>query len=278
MPSIFIKSPAKINIGLHVIRKRNDGYHDIETVFYPINLFDELTFKKSELSQFISNDKDLESDKSNLIIKAKKLLEEFCGRKFNAIISLKKNIPIGAGLGGGSSNCAASLLSLNELFNLSIDDKNLNKIALQLGSDVPFFLNPKPSLASSRGEILNEIDLKIDLPILIINPGIHISTKWAFDNLIISQHEFSLNEIFSDNQIQFEAFRDKVKNDFEKIVFSKYPEIENIKNKMYEMGAVFSLMTGTGSTIFGIFNTINEALKAKNSFNQYFSIIHYEEN
>ena len=277
MQTIHLKSPAKINVGLNVIRKRDDGFHDIETIFYPINIFDELTFEKADSFHFTSNNKDLESDSNNLIIKAKILLEQFSGKKINVKISLNKNIPIGAGLGGGSSNCASTLLSLNELYNLNIDENKLRKIALQLGSDVPFFINPKPSIASSRGEILNEINFKINFPILIVNPGIHVSTKWAFENLKVKQPEFRLTEMISEKTFSFETMKDKISNDFEKIVFNKYPEIADIKSKMYKLGALFSLMTGTGSTVFGIFKTINDIQKAKNNFNKYYSIIHYED-
>ncbi len=278
MQTIYIKSPAKINIGLNVIKKRDDGFHDIETIFYPINLFDELTFEKSNAFQFTSNNTDLEHDKNNLIIKAKDLLESYTGKKLKTKISLDKHIPVGAGLGGGSSNCATTLLSLNELFNLKIEIDDLKKLALQLGSDVPFFLNPKPSLASSRGEILKVIELKINFPILIVNPGIHISTKWAFDNLKIVTQQFSIDKLFFESYFSFETLKEKVTNDFENIVFNHYPEIANLKSKMFELGAIFSLMTGTGSTVFGIFKNINDAVKAKSKFNQYFSAIHYEEN
>ncbi len=277
MNKIIKKSCAKINIGLNVIRKRNDGYHDIETVFYPINLFDELTFEKSESFQFISNNKELELDSNNLIFKAKKILEDISGKNINANISLKKNIPIGAGLGGGSSNCAVTLLSLNKLFHLDVDEKDIKKMALQLGSDVPFFLNPKPSFASFRGEVLKEINFKIGFPILIVNPGIHVSTKWAFESLRLKERKFSLEEIIEYHELHIQDFKDKITNDFEGVVFKKSPEIENIKNKMYEAGAVFSLMTGTGSTVFGIFKNLDEAVKAKRLFKKYFSIIHYEE-
>ena len=127
MQTIHLKSPAKINVGLNVIRKRDDGFHDIETIFYPINIFDELTFEKADSFHFTSNNKDLESDSNNLIIKAKILLEQFSGKKINVKISLNKNIPIGAGLGGGSSNCASTLLSLNELYNLNIDENKFKE-------------------------------------------------------------------------------------------------------------------------------------------------------
>ncbi len=279
MQRLQLKSLAKINLGLNVIEKRDDGFHNIETIFYPINIFDELTFEKSNDFKFISNNKALQQDPQNLILKSKNLLDDFTGKKLNVSITLKKNIPIGAGLGGGSSNCASTLLALNELFCLNIEKKILDKIALTLGSDVPFFIDPKPSLAFSRGEILKEIELNISLPILIVNPKIHISTKWAFENIQIKNRDFHLNELDFDNQFRFENSRALITNDFEEIVFTKYPELSNIKTKLYDLGAIFSLMSGSGSTVYGIFNNIEVAEKAKTNFNKnYFTEIHYEKN
>jgi len=278
MNKIIIKSCAKINIGLNITGKRPDGYHNIETIFYPVNIFDELIFEKSDNFKFTCSDKNLEQDKSNLIIKAKNILEDYCGKIINVKIKLEKNIPIGAGLGGGSSNCAVTLLSLNELFNLEIDNNIIKEIALKLGSDVPFFLNPKPSFATSRGEILKETNLKINLPILIVNPGIHISTKWAFENLNLYKQECPLEKIIENEEFIIQNAKGKITNDFEEIVFEKYPEIKNVKKRIYDSGALFSLMTGTGSTVFGIFSTMKEAINAQKTFNNFYSIIHYDEN
>ncbi len=143
---------------------------------------------------------------------------------------------------------------------------------------MPFFLNPKPSFATSRGEILQLIDFKINLPILIVNPGIHISTRWAFENLILNKQNFSLEEIIKEKEFSFQNTMSKITNDFEEIVFEKYPEIKNVKKRMYDSGALFSLMTGTGSTVFGIFSTMKEAINAQKTFNNFYSIIHYDEN
>jgi 4-diphosphocytidyl-2-C-methyl-D-erythritol kinase len=180
MDEIIVKSPAKINIGLNIVGKRSDGFHNLETIFYPINLYDEISFEKTDQFSFNSNDENLNKEKSNLIIKAKESLERHFNIQLPVKVFLDKHIPIGAGLGGGSSNAATTLKSLIKLYNLKIDDNELLSIALQLGSDVPFFLNPVTSFAESRGEVIIPINLKLDKYLLIVNPGIHIATKWAF--------------------------------------------------------------------------------------------------
>ncbi|MGB5895472.1 MAG: 4-(cytidine 5'-diphospho)-2-C-methyl-D-erythritol kinase, partial [Ignavibacteriaceae bacterium] len=195
MNKIVLKSPAKINIGLNIIRKREDGYHDLETIFYPLMLSDILTFEKADDTILESNSNEINSLKTNLIFTAIELLETIVNRKLNVKIYLEKNIPIGAGLGGGSSNAAATLKALNQLFELNLNFDKLSETALKLGSDVPFFLEPFPCFASSRGEIRKNIQLSLSQPILIINPGIHISTKWAFQNLELTSHKKSLKEL-----------------------------------------------------------------------------------
>lgn len=273
MEELKVKAPAKINFGLNIIRKRPDGFHDLETIFYPVNLFDEITFKKSGNLSFSSNNRKLNSAKSNLILKAVELLEKFSGKKFNVEIKLIKRIPIGGGLGGGSSDAAATLKGINKLFNLKLSPEELNKSALELGSDVPFFIDPKPCFAESRGEILHPVNFKIKYPILIVNPGIHVSTKWAFSQIKTKKPEFSLMQINSSFQKKdLNSYRDLIKNDFEEVVFAKYPEIKKIKAVLYNCGAGFALMTGSGSTVFGIFNELVKAKEAEKEFNsKYFT-------
>ena len=157
-------------------------------------------------------------------------------------------------MGGGSSNAATTLLGLLKLFELNIPQNDLLQIALQLGSDVPFFLNPIPSFAESRGEILTPINIKINKYILIVNPGIHIATKWAFELVKPELPVNSLKNLLSKSEIKLEDLHKSVSNDFENIVFKQYPEIKEIKNKMLEFGAELALMTGTGSTVWGIFD------------------------
>jgi 4-diphosphocytidyl-2-C-methyl-D-erythritol kinase len=279
MDKLIVESPAKINIGLNIIRKRVDGYHDLETIFYPLLLSDLLTFKKSDKTIFDTNSSEIASLKSNLIFHAKEILENFTQREMNVDIYLKKSIPMGAGLGGGSSNAAITLKALNNLFELKLNYNTLSSLALKIGSDVPFFLNPVPCFASSRGEVIQNIHLSISEPILIVNPGIHISTKWAFDNIKISEHKKDISELTSNKSISLSDIKEYVVNDFEDIVFEKYPEIKSLKNELYNLGASFVSMTGTGSSVYGIFTNLQKARWAKESFEgQYFTYLNFPVN
>ena len=270
---IEIKSPAKINIGLNITDKRPDGYHNIETIFYPVKLFDVIKFYKQDFDSFKCNNPRLMNEKNNLIFKAKEMLELKFKRKFNLKIELDKNIPIGAGMGGGSSDAASTLHSINILYGLNLFKTELHELAIKLGSDVPFFLDPRPSYASGRGELLSKIDFSLNTNLLIVNPGIHISTKWAYDNIVPKRPIFKLSEI-RDEKIDLEKYKNVFFNDFESVVFKKFPEIESIKNDMYKMGADFSLMTGSGSTVFGVFNEIENAKKAEIKFQKkYFTFL-----
>ncbi len=279
MSKIIFKSPAKINIGLNIIRKREDGYHDLETIFYPLLLSDILTFEKADDTTLESNSNEINSLKTNLIFTALEYLESIVDRKLNVKIYLEKNIPIGAGLGGGSSNAAAILKALNQLFELNLNFDKLLETALKLGSDVPFFLEPFPCFASSRGEIRKNIQLSLSQPILIVNPGIHISTKWAFQNLELTSHKKSLKELCDHSCVTIENIKDYATNDFEIIVFKKYPEIKLIKDKLDASGAEFVSMTGTGSTVYGVFSNLQKARWVKEDFDRsYFTYINFPVN
>lgn len=273
MDKITVKSPAKINIGLNILGKRDDGYHNLETIFYPIRLSDKITFKSSDTFSFRTNNNFLSSQNSNLIIKAKNLLQNKTKLKINADVYLGKNIPIGAGLGGGSSNGAVALSTLNKMFDLNLSAETLRKLALELGSDVPFFLHSVPSFATSRGDILKTINLKLKGYLVLVNPGIHVSTKWAFENCRPKNKRLQTEKIIAKINSP-EDLTDKITNDFEEIVFEKYPQIKRIKDNLIDAGAYFSLMTGTGSTVYGIFNSRNDAESAKNNFSkEYFTYI-----
>ncbi len=275
MNYIEIKAPAKINIGLNILSKREDGFHNLSTLFYPINdLFDLLTFQVSENFKFICNAPDIPSSEVNLVVKAKILLEKYCGREINVQIRLKKNIPSQAGLGGGSSDAAATLISLNEMFHLELSYNKLIELALMLGSDVPFFVKAKPAIGASRGEILDHIDVEITEPILIVNPRINISTKEAFQKITPKKIELNFNQFIKGKKLDYELLKESLKNDFEQNVFEKYPEIKKIKTMMYECGALFSLMSGSGSSVYGMFSNLEDAEKTAASLpNNYFKFI-----
>lgn len=280
MAKIEVLTPAKINFGLYITEKRQDGYHNIETIFYPVNIFDRITIEDSDEFSFTSNDKSLPSDSVNLAVFAKTQLEEYSGEKLNLRIHLEKNIPVGAGLGGGSSDAAAVLNCLNEFAGLNLSKNEIFDIALRLGSDVPFFLNPRPSFACGRGEVMNPLLLQCDLPIVIVNPGINVSTKWAYSKIKPSKPDFNLRNIETLDLYHLKLYNDQVKNAFEVPVFEAYPIIKEIKYLHYKVGAVFAMMSGSGSTVFGIYPDRETALSAGRIMKEqgYLTFVHDEEN
>lgn len=274
MENLTINTPAKINFGLNVISKRSDGFHDIQTIFYPLNICDTITFSESNKFVFETDNEALNSEKDNLIMKAKTELEDYSKKELNVKIHLSKKIPIGAGLGGGSSDAAAVLKTLNKFFRLNIDSFKLNEVAAKIGSDVPFFLNPFPSFASSRGEVLEQIDFNIDYSIFLINPGIFVSTKWAYEKVKPAKPDLSLLESYRRGKLKLENFREFIKNDFEKPVMEEFQAIRKLKDELYEMGADFALMSGSGSSLFAIFKNPVLAAEAKEFYeNQYFTYL-----
>lgn len=274
MNKFIVESPAKINLGLNVIRKRDDGYHDLETIFIPLLLSDKITFSKSNTFSFRTDSDLLNQLNDNLIIKTTKLLEDFTDRKFVLDIFVEKIIPIGGGLGGGSSNAATTLKTINKIFDIGLDYTQLSSLAIELGSDVPFFLNPVSSYAESRGELLYPLNTEIPYPILIINPRIKIDTAWAFKKIKPIPPVNNLRQIFQESLDDFDKLKFSVKNDFEEVVFNEYPLLKQIKEELYNHGAEFSLMSGTGSTIYGIFDNLQKAYWAEEYFKQnYFTYL-----
>ncbi|MBI2418251.1 MAG: 4-(cytidine 5'-diphospho)-2-C-methyl-D-erythritol kinase [Ignavibacteriales bacterium] len=260
MRKVTIKSHAKINLGLNIIRKRLDGFHDIETIFYPLDLCDVLTFSKSESFSFTCDNDELNRDiEKNLIVKAVRLLEKTVNAALPVAVSLEKNIPMGAGLGGGSSNAAVTLLSVNEIFQLGLPIDTLAGLALQLGSDVPYFLKLRPAFATARGEKLTYFNSWIKKHILVVNPGIHVSTAWAYSSIVPSFPARSLSSLQFDDAFSFEEAFPYMINDFEKSVFLAHPAISKIKQQMLECGAAIAMMSGSGSTVYGIFNELENA-------------------
>ena len=248
---------CKINLGLHIFQKRADGYHDLETVFYPVALKDGLEIiqnpspKGDELVITTSGNQIEASTKDNICTKAWLLLKQDFPQLPSIKIHLHKVIPSGAGLGGGSADGAFTLFLLNKKFSLGLSKKQLLNYALKLGSDCPFFIKNKPSYATGRGEKLEEIGLDLSsYQIIIVNPGIHISTGWAFSKLKLFDSFKSIKEII---QQPIETWEEELKNDFEEAVFGYYPDIKKIKDALYSQGALYASMSGSGSTVFGIF-------------------------
>jgi len=242
---------AKINLGLNIIGKREDGYHNIESGFYPIPWHDSLEIVASKDFSFQSYGLEIPGDSaSNLCVKAYHLLKETFDIPPVAIHLLKK-IPMGAGLGGGSADGAFALKLINDLFKLELADAQLEAFALRLGSDCPFFIENKAAIANGRGEQLKVIDLDLKGYYMAIhNPGIHISTKEAYAGIAPKTPSYSITNLL---QQPVSIWKDHLVNDFEHSIFPHYPEIEKLNMEMYTEGALYASMTGSGSTVYGIF-------------------------
>jgi 4-diphosphocytidyl-2-C-methyl-D-erythritol kinase len=241
---------AKINLGLNILSKRDDGFHNLISVFYPLhNYFDILEIVPATKFLFTTSGLNIPG-KTNLCEKAYALMNS----KYNINpihIHLHKNIPIGSGLGGGSSDASYVLKGINQLFNLNIDNCTLQKISLEIGADCPFFIQNKVKLVSGIGDVMNDIDLDIsDYEIKVINTGIHISTKEAFSEIVCDNTNNSLQNLAF---LPIEKWKYSITNDFEKNIFNKYPKIKESKQKLYDSGAIYSSMTGTGSAVYGLF-------------------------
>lgn len=260
---------CKINLGLQILHKRDDGFHNLETVFYPVPLRDALEIGSNQQNNpatditFKSTGLKIEGETSNnLCIKAYQLLKKEFSSLPPIAMHLHKTIPMGAGLGGGSSDGAFTLKLLNEKFGLGLSTQQLMMYALQLGSDCPFFILNTPAFASGRGEILEPIHLDLSAyRLAIVNPCIHIHTGWAFAQLnskINSGRFERVASIKSIIQQPIETWKDQLINDFEAPVAEQYPAIADIKQKLYDAGAVYASMTGSGSTLYGLFHKDQE--------------------
>lgn len=246
---------CKINIGLNITSKRSDGFHNLETVFYPVQWTDvlEITSSQSAVSPAIHlSGLDIQGNPAeNICLKAYDLLKKDFPQLPSVDIYLHKTIPSGAGLGGGSADGAFTLKLLNAKFNLGLTEKQLIEYSLHLGSDCPFFIYNKPCFAGGRGEEIQPVSLDLSAyTIMLVNPGIHVNTGWAFSNIRPLQPVKSIRYIIEQPPA---TWKHEMINDFEAPVFAKYPEIAVIKQKMYEQGAVYASMSGSGSTVYGIF-------------------------
>lgn len=243
---------AKINIGLHVTSKRPDGYHNLESIFYPVNLTDALEIANTD-GHFSFTTSGIPIDgkaENNLCIKAFKSMQ----KQYNLpdiSMHLHKAIPFGAGLGGGSADAAWVIKMLNTAFNLNLNNKQLHEIALQLGSDCAFFIENRPSYVTGRGENIEAIDFSLKgRYIVIVKPDIYISTPEAYKGIVPMSNRPALPELI---QQPVEMWKDIIVNDFEKHLFIQHPTLSEIKDKLYEAGAYYASMSGSGSAMFGLF-------------------------
>lgn len=247
---------CKINLGLRIVRKRTDGFHDLETVFFPAPVTDVLEIVPASQQNTTCNVTGLSVDgppEKNLCIRAWQLLNEYHHQLPPVDIHLHKIIPMGAGLGGGSADGAFALQLLQQVLNLNTPTDELARMALALGSDCPFFLYNQPCLATGRGEHLQPIALQLKGHYLaLVNPGIHVNTGWAFSQLELGKERTESVESIVSSPVS--AWKNRLENDFETPVFKAYPEIAGIPEKLYNSGALFAGMSGSGSTVFGIFD------------------------
>ena len=244
---------CKINLGLSVLSKRADGFHNLETCFYPVSWTDVLEIILSDKFTFTTSGNNIPGDPDdNLCVKAYQLLK----KDFDldpVSIHLHKIIPSGAGLGGGSSDAAHTLQLLNTIFSLTLSRSKLMEYAATLGSDCAFFIQDKPMIGTGRGEVLKRINFSLNKFLVIIKPDIHVSSRDAFAGITPRNATVSVEDVILNRPI--EEWNGLLINDFESTVFSKYPLLASVKSRLYEIGAMYASMTGTGSAIFGIFNT-----------------------
>lgn len=257
---------AKINLGLNITEKRPDGYHNLETIFYPINLQDalEVTRKENateEYSLHVSGTNIEGTQEDNLVIKAYRLLKKDYPQISPIDIHMYKHIPTGAGLGGGSSDAAYMIKLLNEKFSLGLETEQMETYASQLGADCAFFVRNQPVFATGIGNRFESIDLSLKgYHLVLVKPDISVSTREAYSEIKPQHPAISLKEIIGQ---PIESWKDSMTNDFEKNVFRNHPEIAAIKDKLYDLGAIYASMSGSGSSVYGIFKEPIENVEEK---------------
>jgi len=263
-----LKAPAKINWFLYITSKRKDGYHDIYSIMQCVSLFDNIYFEPSDNLEIITNANI--PVKENLVYKAAIAVRRYTGVKNGVRITLKKSIPIGAGLGGGSSDAGYTIRGLNQLWSLNLSKRDFLKISKEIGSDVPFFMNGNIALVKGRGEKIKELKLNKEFLLLLIKPDINISTSWAYKRFDIINKGKRLTKVNFDIKLflwaleeeDFNFLDDLIYNDFIKVVFGEYPILSKLKEEMVKTGALLTGLSGSGPTLFGLYKNEDDALKA----------------
>lgn len=294
MPQLYfmfeLRTPAKINWSLYVLNKRDDGYHNILSLMHCIGLYDTLTFEHSDTIELIT-DMGIPPHR-NLVYKAARSLQSHAGIKNGAKIVLKKEIPSGAGIGGGSSDAAYTLIGLNRLWGLGLGNDELKIIGSRLGSDVPFFFanisgNPM-AIAEGRGEILTPLEIGISYILLLIKPSVSISTAWAYEQIGVrgkgkgqkaiaeltntGDNINNINSIYNALKTGDISFlKARIHNDFEDAVIEEYPVIGSLKEKLLNAGASMAIMSGSGSAVFGLFEDRDKAVSASRQFSSHWN-------
>ncbi len=263
---IQIKAPAKVNIRLEITGKRPDGYHDIFSIMVPIELFDNIDITRTDTGLIKINNigYNVPEDPTNLVYRAaESFFTKAAIKNPGIMVTLEKNIPVAAGLGGGSSDAASTLLALNSLYNFPLTIEELHPVAAKLGADVPFFLEAVPAVATGIGEILEPIPNWPELWYLIVTPQIEISTAWVYQNfkmeLTSKQYDYIRKTLKNDDVI----ISDILKNDLEKVTSASFPVIDSLKKKIMDAGAEGAIMSGSGPTVFGVFLSRDKAVSAR---------------
>lgn len=268
MDTLQLKAYAKINLGLDVVRRREDGYHEVRMIMQTVKLFDKLTFYLSEEPgiRIKTNLGFLPVDKNNLVYKAVKLLQDTYHVEKGMEIDLFKCIPVAAGMAGGSSDCAAALVGASRLFGLGLSRKELMELGVKLGADVPYCVLRGTALSEGIGEVLTPLPPIPDCHILITKPAVSVSTKYVYEHLDaegVKTHPDIDGMIAAIREGSLKGITDRMENVLETVTIPKYPVIEEIKNCMNEQGAMNALMSGSGPTVFGIFEREEDAYVAK---------------
>lgn len=257
MDSIVIKAMAKVNLGLDVLRRRENGYHDVKMVMQTVNLYDTLTLSKIDEGIVITtNTGELPLNEDNLIYKAAKLLLEYVDKKAGVSIHLDKQIPIAAGMAGGSTDAASTLLGINELYNLDLTKEELAEVGVKIGADVPYCIYGGTYLSEGIGEVLTKLPDAPDCYVVIAKLGIGVSTKYVYENLhieTVEKHPDIDGMIDAIKTGSLDGVTEKMENVLETVTIKRYPEIETMKKCLLENGAENALMSGSGPTVFGIF-------------------------
>ena len=273
MQSVIIKAMAKVNLGLDVLRRRENGYHDVKMVMQTVNLYDTLTLEKREDTQIVitSNVGELPLTEDNLIYKAAKLLFDATGEEKGVQIHLDKQIPIAAGMAGGSTDAASTLLGLNELFKFGFDKKELAEIGVRIGADVPYCIYGGTYLSEGIGEMLTKLPDAPECYVVIAKPEIGVSTKYVYENLhieTVTDHPDVDGMVEAIKAGSLDGVTDKMANVLERVTIGRYPEIARMKACLEENGAKKALMSGSGPTVFAVFEEEETARKALNKLNE----------
>lgn len=274
MNEIVLPSSGKVNIGLQVLNKRPDGFHNIHTIFQELRFPDTITLRKRDSGNSVTcNDPNVPLDKSNICIKALLLLQKKFPEMGGVDIDINKSIPPGSGLGGGSANAAATLTGLNQLYSLNLSEAELEAAGASLGADVPFFIKGGTQIGEGIGERLKKIDRPISGFYLLVIPEISINTAWAYgclkNSLEPNRKARNFASLLSEKTDSLAVFE----NDFENVVIPAHPEIGVIKNELREAGAKYSSLSGSGSTVYGIFDEEASAQEAESSLNSLYKTV-----